>query len=932
MSDIFEKYPLLKGFKQVSEEEFAIEFFGSYENIELYFVANDNNQITHLSIDGGEEQSTQSNWFKNIAPTIDEYIEKLIDLLISQGCGQTLIQLAIKSLSVSALPKSLGKLKSLIALNIFECQLTTLPQSMGGLKNLKILIVEDNQLNALPENLGELKSLTELAVNYNQLTALPKNLGELKSLTELDASNNQLTALPTSASKLQNLQRFFVNNNPINKNIHQLANKLDPQSKISYLLEIQKPETCQLKEAKVLVLGDERVGKTSLINRIFGRDMDENQQTTLGIDIERFKLKNDITINIWDFAGQEIAHQTHQFFLSHRSLYLLVLDGQKQDNDADISKWLNTIKSTAGSDAPIVVVVNKCDLSPGQFDLHRYKQDFNIVDVIYTSAADETTFDEQKARQVQHSVSDLIDVIEQHVADIDEVYLPFPPSWLAVKQDLEAKQQQNIDFIESTQYEGICDKHGLSDERWQDALLTILNQIGTVVTYKDDERLHSMQIINPVWVTNGVYKVLRSDLIKDSEATVNQSQFKEIFAGDKKYSKKRHYLWLIDLLKQFRLAFSISSAASIGGEDERILLPARLGTTQPDFDIKKYRQGLNFRFLYEGLLKPSIISQFIVYMHEYITQDEVKYWKRGVFLTYQCSGGANTSSSSADAVVISDEEQKTITIAVNNANRAGRDLLTIIRHAIRTINGPEVEVDEQVPLLIDGELVGFKSYDEIIEAEEDGDENIRAGIKGQDKKSLKFKVRELLDGYRIQDPTFDYSKLTEDLFKISGLLTESRKAIMAEDEDSTNDRFKTALLAMNYRVADQSRGGESLKGLRAGERDLVVRNSQTNIVEAVIEAVVLKGHDATVINKHLEKLIEHYDTTGNKHNYMLVYVKSERFFELWDKYKSLIDDCDDTSDEHGKRFVLTGRSTHGIRHFKTTVNHIFIGFNPDLEA
>jgi len=30
------------------------------------------------------------------------------------------------------------------------------------------------------------------------------------------------------------------------------------------------------------------------------------------------------SVNIWDFGGQEIYHATHQFFLTHRSLYLLL--------------------------------------------------------------------------------------------------------------------------------------------------------------------------------------------------------------------------------------------------------------------------------------------------------------------------------------------------------------------------------------------------------------------------------------------------------------------------------------------------------------------------------------------------------------------------------------------------------------------------------
>jgi internalin A len=99
----------------------------------------------------------------------------------------------------------------------------------------------------------------------------------------------------------------------------------------------------------------------------------------LSNDIHKRQLSNDIQVNIWDFAGQEITHQTHQFFLSTRSLYLYVLDSQKEDNDSDIYHWLSVIKANGG-DSPIIVVVNKRDLNTGySFDLNRYKDEFNIV-------------------------------------------------------------------------------------------------------------------------------------------------------------------------------------------------------------------------------------------------------------------------------------------------------------------------------------------------------------------------------------------------------------------------------------------------------------------------------------------------------------------------------------------------------------------------
>lgn len=142
-------------------------------------------------------------------------------------------------------------------------------------------------------------------------------------------------------------------------------------------------------------------------------------------------------------------------------------------------------------------------------------------------------------------------------------------------------------------------------------------------------------------------------------------------------------------------------------------------------------------------------------------------------------------------------------------------------------------------------------------------------------------VKALLNGYRIIDDTqFDYSKLRSDLFAISGLEADSRHAIYPKSEDLTNDRFKKALLNRGYTVEDQSRGGESGTEFRAGERDLLIRNSQTKIPKCIIEAFVLNTFNTKTIESHLQKLLHNYDTVGNKENYAISYVKSDRFFAI----------------------------------------------------
>jgi hypothetical protein len=60
--------------------------------------------------------------------------------------------------------------------------------------------------------------------------------------------------------------------------------------------------------------------------------------TPHGIRIKDWRIDTgdqELRCNLWDFGGQDIMHATHQFFLSRRSLYVLVLDGRKDERPAN---------------------------------------------------------------------------------------------------------------------------------------------------------------------------------------------------------------------------------------------------------------------------------------------------------------------------------------------------------------------------------------------------------------------------------------------------------------------------------------------------------------------------------------------------------------------------------------------------------------------
>jgi GTPase SAR1 family protein len=105
-----------------------------------------------------------------------------------------------------------------------------------------------------------------------------------------------------------------------------------------------------------------------------------------------------LVLNIWDFGGQEIMRGTHKFFLTQRSIYLLVLEDRRQD-DLSVEPWLSTITSLGG-DSPVLIIINKSD--EGRHDLeldeNRLKRDHRAWSVWYELPASKMTTHELRSQ------------------------------------------------------------------------------------------------------------------------------------------------------------------------------------------------------------------------------------------------------------------------------------------------------------------------------------------------------------------------------------------------------------------------------------------------------------------------------------------------------------------------------------------------------
>ena len=712
----------------------------------------ENNQLTALPKWLGRLRQLQSlSLAENQLTALPKSLSQLTQLRMLDLWGNEL----------TALPTSLGELDQLEELNLSDNQLTVLPDSLGELsrlvkliigcrefdiigparlscgadieygnplqsfpgfikqlKKLELLAVAKCQLHALPESLGQLTQLQSLDLSHNKLTALPETMGRLTRLQRLNLVGNQLRALPDSLGNCERLKSLFLHGNealgippevlgPEWPEAKPLGSKdpADPRAILEWYFQSRAEAARRLNEAKMLLVGQGGVGKTSLVHYlIHNKPCDPDELPTEGINIDEWDVQGKmgadgtferIDLHLWDFGGQEIMHATRQFFLTRRSLYLLVIDARAGEKESNIHYWLKIIQSYGG-DSPVLVVVNKCDLHPHELNETRLMRDYpNIRGFVQTSCT------------TGRGMAELRREIGKLVRRLPHVFDELPGSYFAVKENLEETAQKR-NYIPIEDYRGICRDHEVAKRESQDRLIRFLHDLGVVLNFQDPDDPYGQNdpfVLNPEWVTGGVYAILNDRELKEKrDGLLNRQKLEAVLGGLEGYPKKRHG-FIVRKMMQFELAYQIDH-----GRKTRWLVSELLDPKEPNDLDWKPEKSLNFQYDYR-VLPAGVICRFIVRMHRHV--DRKRSWRSGTVLTME----DNT------VLVRGDTENNRAFIAVQGPVGRRKEKLAIVRDAFRYVHStiPALRPAEQVPLPDKPEVA--VPYDHLLKLEELGESN-----------------------------------------------------------------------------------------------------------------------------------------------------------------------------------------------------------------
>lgn len=433
-----------------------------------------------------------------------------------------------------------------------------------------------------------------------------------------------------------------------------------------YFQSLKEGEDLPLNEVKVLILGEGGVGKTSLVKCLLDEKFNENEEETPGININLWTFKDkksetEVRTRIWDFGGQEIMHATHQFFLSKRCLYILVLDGRYGEKPG---YWLKYIESFGG-DSPVLVVLNKIDVNPGfKVNQKHLKEKHKNIKKFFRISC-----------KTKQGIASFMSGLKNILLNVGMLKTKWPPNWFNVKIHLEKISKS---FISYEEYRGICIDEKIEDEKIQTTLLEFLHDLGIIVHYPDID-LEDTYVLDPQWVTEGVYKIINSKKIAVNKGILKLDSLSEILKDDKEIGHKYpldKYRYLIQLMKKFELCYKI--------DKKNILITDLMEEEEKKVDFN-YDGAIKFIFEYDFLPK-SVMHRFIVRLHRYI-KDELL-WSTGVVLEDKVF---------KSTALVKTEGDRRIIIYVNGEKK--QYYLVFIQHTFRDIHDSftKLKVIEQGP-------------------------------------------------------------------------------------------------------------------------------------------------------------------------------------------------------------------------------------------
>ena len=537
---------------------------------------------------------------------------QLTSLPDSLGGLTNLTVLWLSDNHLSSLPNWLGNFTHLTALNLRHNLLASLPDSLGTLTEPTTLGLDDNRLTSLPHSLGNLTNLNHLSLENNLLTSLPDSLGSIAKLTGLHLQGNRLASLPGSLGDLTKLTGLHLDGNPLTDPPPEIINQ-GTKATLRFLRERRKSGRRQW-VSKLILVGEGGVGKSELLRSLKGEQFAGNLETTHGIVVSQLELAHpstesvEMSLNCWDFGGQEVYHATHQFFLTQRSLFVLVWNARLGWEACKLYYWLDAIKARA-PDAPVVIVSTWID---------ERNPDLPLADI--KRAYPQVVANHAVSNKKRVGIEELRTALAVVAARLPLMGEEWPALWLGAAETIRASKARHVtpqEFRDGLVRSGVTsENHGI--------LGRMLHDLGDILWFQDDIELSDIVILKPQWVTEYISQVLESEDVIGRDGIYTRPHMDQLWS-DLRPEMRDHFLRLME-------RFDLSYRTLDPQNREISLVVERLPLDPADYE-DEWRKPLlheccrtitmNYRM---NTVPAGIPSWFIARSHRFTTHT---HWRNG---------------------------------------------------------------------------------------------------------------------------------------------------------------------------------------------------------------------------------------------------------------------------------------------------------------
>ena len=797
---------------------------------------------------------------------------------------KTLLFLNLNSTQVSDI-SALSKLPSLSDLNLSNTQVRDL-SALSKLPSLSDLNLSNTQVSDISE-LSNLKTLHRLDLSGLEI----KNIGVLSELTSLEVLNLQdsiTAAIPESILDLNldfkiDKERYvsLVSDKAIF--IHGLTLTDQPIEIFSQSRELlrayyREGKQVAVNECKVIFLGDAESGKTHSIRRLLndGEYLDDfDGESTPGIEttVSRIRFEEtEITVNYWDFGGQEIQHSMHRVFLTERTVYVVFLNARQDDlMDERARYWMENIKAFAPQ-APVLVVINKIDQNEHpRFNEKGFLEAYGdqVKKVIWLSAKKDTP--EDFLKKLQGNINSVI-------MELPTVSKKIPHSWKKLMENIRGMEDYYLtteQFIEKCRSNKIKDYQEIHDE-----LVDLFQVIGVSFCYYKDRSLADYMLLSPKWMLNALYTIVTNSKVVSKNGVIAQNNLFDLLQKDtinevkiRRVIPDLHYSgfeinFILGVIRMFSLSYRLEDGSEffpmLCDGDEKISVKEAV----PE-------NALHFIFRYT-YLPTNVMHRLIVEMQRDLDYQYV--WYTGAVFRNELqkqSAYIHTIGNVLHIYVYGEEE-------CYNLNEYLTPIINRVRYINRTI-GISAE-----------EYLTCSNKDVEVEIPF---EDVMGNLRHKSYTTYNSKLKENID-FRIVSRRYinEYPKKDDELLQaiiktlqtMQNDVTYYRTPENSKELENRRNRFVSEQLGMaGYICGDQQTGGTSLSGKAPGERDIVIKdkNGMDSLIYEGMNLTTLDKTGKSYVNNHITKLLVNYNPMGLRQSVLVTYLECDR-----DKFKYFTDE------------------------------------------